>query len=65
MDRIVIRPWRGGDTDESGYFDPDPYRHDVPDVCSCTHQIGDHNHNDGGCARLQCTCRWYEDAPWR
>lgn len=54
--------WGSTDVDDREYFDPDPRRHDVPDVCCCTHSLDDHTHNDGGCARLGCTCRWYEVA---
>lgn len=47
--------------DDLEYFDPDPHRHDI---CNCGHSEDDHTHNDGGCARRWCECRWYQVPSW-
>ncbi len=39
--------------------EPDPERHDVPDLCICTHDREDHTRSDG-CVWRDCPCPWFD-----
>lgn len=52
--------WADAAEIERRYCEPDPERHDVPDLCVCTHEHEDHTRTDSGCAWRDCPCPWFD-----